>query len=216
MIPPTGAEHLFKLLTAVGGPAPAPEAVRQQLDKILARAEFNQKAPNLAWLGKALRSLFAWLGTLYDTSPVLFWLILVVCLVLLVLIGFHIGWTIRQAFIVGDTSAANPQANEQRRRQSQGCRQQALDHAARGEYTEAIRFLFLSLVYRFDEQGRVLFQRSYTNREYLELFADRPRVTDDLRVFVDTLDEHWYGQRPTDMDRYRECLSLYERLQRQG
>jgi hypothetical protein len=103
-------------------------------------------------------------------------------------------------------------ASAERARLSQACRQEACDRAAAGDFTEAIRFLFLSLVYRFDEEGRVLFQQAYTNREYPGLFDDRPQVNQDLRVFVDVLDANWYGQQPTDRRRYEECLALYDRL----
>jgi hypothetical protein len=58
----------------------------------------------------------------------------------------------------------------------------------------------------------VSFQKSYTNREYLTLFADRPPVYDQLKVFVDMLDDHWYGQRPTDRGQYERCIALYEGL----
>ena len=34
----------------------------------------------------------------------------------------------------------------------------------------------------------------------------------DLKVFVDTLDDHWYGQRATERERYENCLTLYESL----
>ena len=75
-----------------------------------------------------------------------------------------------------------------------------------------MRFLFLSLVYRFDEAGRVSFRKAYTNREYLELSADRADVRAALRVMVDVLDDHWYGQTPCGRGRYDECRAGYDRL----
>jgi hypothetical protein len=32
-------------------------------------------------------------------------------------------------------------------------------------------------------------------------------------VFVDTLDDCWYGQRATDREHYQDCLARYESLQ---
>jgi hypothetical protein len=55
-----------------------------------------------------------------------------------------------------------------------------------------------------------------TNREYLRLFDDRPQVESDLRVFVDALDEHWYGLRPAAEEQYRACLQRYEHLAGRG
>ena len=49
-----------------------------------------------------------------------------------------------------------------------GYREEAARRAEAGDYTEAVRFLFLSLVYRFDERGRVSLHKDCTNREYLD------------------------------------------------
>jgi Domain of unknown function (DUF4129) len=198
------------------GPSPDPATIHQKLAEILARADFRQHAQDWSGLARSLKAIFAWLGSLYDNSPGLFYLILVACVTLLILLLAHITWTVRQAFVAGEAAKDPRQAAEQRQRLSHAYQQQALDRAAQGEYTEAIRFLFLSLVFRFDEQGRVLFQRAYTNREYLTLFADRPGVNADLRVFVDTLDDNWYGQRPSDAGRYQECLTLFQKLRHQA
>jgi hypothetical protein len=84
--------------------------------------------------------------------------------------------------------------------------------AKAGDYSEAIRFLFLALVYRFDERGRVSFDQSYTNREYLELLGDRPTVREALQVLVDNLDDHWYGQWPCRKEEYDTCRAAFDRL----
>ena len=42
--------------------------------------------------------------------------------------------------------------------------------------------------------------------------ADRLPARDALGVLVDTLDEHWYGQRPCPRPRYEECRAVYDRL----
>lgn len=103
----------------------------------------------------------------------------------------------------------------ERRQRSRHYREEALARAQAGDYTEAVRYLFLSLVFLYDESGRVLYQRAYTNREYLSLFEDRPAVRRDLRVFVDLLDDRWYGQHGSTAEQYGECLNLYEQLSSQ-
>jgi hypothetical protein len=37
-------------------------------------------------------------------------------------------------------------------------------------------------------------------------------VHQPLKVFVDMLDDYWYGQRPTDRRHYDECFQLYQGL----
>jgi hypothetical protein len=196
-------------------PHPDGEAIHQHLQRVLSRPEFRPGS-DLSWLPRALAGVFAWLGSLYGTAPVLFWLLLIGCVLLLGLVVFHLGWTIRRMLAVAPAEGAGARTAAERARLSQAYRQEALERAGHGEFTEAIRFLFLSLVYRFDEEGRLLFQQACTNREYLALFADRPQVDQDLRVFVDVLDANWYGQRPTERQRYEECLALYDRLLQRG
>src|SRR5262249_23695018 len=145
--------------------------------------EFGQNKGNLNWIWDAIRAFFYWLGDLSTTAPSVFAILVTLLVLILVLLVAHIIWTVTRVFTYTPGSSEAQAAAEQRQRLSKAHRQEALERAARGEFTEAIRFLFLSLVYRYDEEGRVLFQHAYTNREYLALFADRPPVNEDLRVF---------------------------------
>jgi hypothetical protein len=192
---------------------PGDEQIRRQLQEVLSRPEFRPPSWSLAtWLAQQLAQFARWLGSLQGESPMLFWVLLIGCVVLLVLLVVHIALSVRPAFGWGGRRSDDQGAQEKRSRLSQGFFEEARRRAAQGDFTEAIRCLFLSLVYRFDESGLVLFPRPLTNREYLSLFGDRPEVRDHLRVFVDALDDLWYGQRPTDRYQYEHCLALYESL----
>jgi hypothetical protein len=192
---------------------PQDERVRGKVVEILSRPEFSP--PDPGWeerLIAALRRIFEWLGTLHETSQPLFWLILITCLTLLILLLAHIVWTVWKAFFVRRDRAINDPQREERHRLSTDYGAEARRQASLGEYTEAIRFLFLSLVYRFDESGRISFQQAYTNREYLSLFAEQPALYEQLRTFVDILDDHWYGQRPASAAQYQRCDALYRQM----
>jgi hypothetical protein len=203
----------FALLASSLGPAapPRPGAaeIRERLEAVYARPEFSPQrtlAPRfLEWLAGFL----GWLGGLREAEPVLFLLLLGGCIVLLLLLGWYIARAVRRMLAGGSERVDSARAREERQRLSAAHREEAQRLATAGEFTEAIRYLFLALVYRFDESGRVSFQRAYTNREYLAQFSDRPAVHHQLAVFVDTLDEHWYGQRPTEQRCYEDCLRLY-------
>ncbi len=195
-------------------PEPSEATIRQQLTEILARQEFSPDRPQ-GWLAALLRSFLDWLAGLQETHVVLFWLLLGGCVVLLLALVGHIGWTVSRVFSPGTQRPDTETVEEKRERLSLAYREEARRRARQREFTEAIRYLFLSLVYRFDESGGVGFQQAATNREYLALFADRPRVQAELKVFVDTLDDHWYGQQPTEERQYESCLALYEHLQGQ-
>jgi Domain of unknown function (DUF4129) len=203
----------WPLLVNADAPEPMDDAIRRELKAVYERPEFqpSRSSSFWRWLERNLEAVMRWLGGLYRTAPILYWVLLVGCLLLLGLLIGHIIWTVRRVLFVGAGRKAEEDRGD-RVQLSASHRAEALRRAGLGEYTEAIRYLFLSLVYFFDESGRVSFQRAYTNREYLRLFADRPRVQDDLRVFVDTLDRDWYGERPTTREQYDACLALYDSL----
>src|SRR5438552_2435037 len=174
---------------------PPASAVRDKAAEVFQRPEFQSEPSAPTWLFRVLRDFFAWLGSLYENSPLLFWLLLIGCVLLLIAIVVHIVWQVRKVF-AGRERASGPGDRAGRMLLSIGYREEAVRRAEAGDYTEAVRFLFLSLVYRFDERGRVSLHKDCTNREYLDALDDRMAVQDALRVMVDVLDDHWYGQGP--------------------
>jgi hypothetical protein len=193
---------------------PPESEIRRRLDDILARPEFLTQPPANLWqqFVEWFARLADWLAGLRVANPVLFWLILIVCLTLLVLIVAHIVWTVRRVFFMNPQMRQRDLVREQRVSLGHSFWEEAQRKASEREFTEAVRCLFLSLVYHFDETGRVLFQKASTNREYLALLADRPEIQSELAVFVDMLDDNWYGQQPTRSEQYEDCLALYESL----
>jgi hypothetical protein len=194
-------------------PHPSDEEIRDHLKEILARPEFSKSQFDI-WLSflQLLADVVGWLGGLRSANPILFWILVIGCSAMLAALIAHIGWTVRRVLFVDSQLRQADGLKEKRELLSRVYREEATRSASAADFTEAIRFLFLSLVYRFDETGRVLFQRAHTNREYLALFDDRPTVRSSLAVFVDTLDQHWYGQRPTAREQYEHCFRLYEGL----
>jgi len=81
--------------------------------------------PAESWLIAFLKRVFAWLGALPETSPVLYWLILVGCVVLLVLIVAHMVWTVHQAFFVARRPTRPEQEAQARRQTSAAHREEA-------------------------------------------------------------------------------------------
>jgi hypothetical protein len=204
---------------AVALPSPPPENIRAKAEDTFNRPEFRPSTtPSNSWLSRQIASFSEWLATLSRISPVLSLFVRMSCvLVAATLIGFFIFLivrAIRRARSVADIERNRKifEANAKRAWLSANYRAEATRLAKAGDFTEAIRFLFLALVYRFDERGRVSFHQEYTNREYLELLSDRRKVRDAMQLLVDILDDHWYGQRPCDREQYEDCLAVYERL----
>jgi hypothetical protein len=204
------------LVSAAPAAAASKEEIERELDRVYARPEFHQSLPDLRWLAQAIANLFRWLGDLPDTNPVLAWTIISVCIVLLILLLAHITWSIVSVFYVTRRKRHDGHALAEQRKQSDRYRQEALAEAHAGNYTAAIRLLFLSLVYAFEERGTLLFRPALTNREYLAVVSNRPELRRGLAVFVQLLDDNWYGERPTTEEHYAHCRDLYDTLRQQG
>ena len=203
-----GADWIRQLLAV----AASPESIRETREAVFDRPEFRTGSARDNWVLRAFRDFFRWLGSLHEASPLLFAILVTVCIVLLVLLVVHIVRQVSRAFAI--VRRMKPEEAERARRRilSEAYRDDAIRFADTGDFTEAIRHLFLSLVYRFDERGRVSLHTAYTNREYLDLLDDRTPARDALRMMVDLLDIHWYGQSRCDAEQYRACLRDYERL----
>lgn len=199
------------LPAAAAAPEPGEPEIREKLEEVFSRPEFQPQEIRESFLERWISKFFAWLASLRGESPLLFTFLISTFIALLIALLVYLAWWARWSFSERG-AAAGAVAAERRRQLSLACREEAEHRAALGEYTEAIRHLFLSLVYRFDESGRVSFLRAYTNREYLTLFHDRPTEQTTLTVFVDALDDHWYGQRPAERAEYDACVRLYEGL----
>jgi hypothetical protein len=207
-----GAIALSAAAPAIAAPSPPPADVRAKKDEVFNRPEFKSSEVRSNWLLQALRGFFEWLGALYSVARGLFWLLLIGCVVLLLAIIGYAAYAVRRLFGGGRFRQARDGSHAARIVLSRDYRAEAERRAAVGEYTEAVRHLFLSLVYHFDEEGRVSLHKAYTNREYLRLLGERTRARTELRVMVDILDDHWYGQRPSERQQYDESLAVYERL----
>jgi hypothetical protein len=211
------AAYLGLTATAAWAQHPEEEQVRRELERVFARPEFNpEPSVYLRQVLEWLFELFRRLNGLSSADPTLFWVIVISCVILLVLLVAHITWTVYQAIHMSPRLETKGQLDARRRRLSARFRAEADERAAAGDYTGAVRLLFLSLVHAFDETGRLLFRPSLTNREYLRYFADRPSVQEFLGFFVDLLDSNWYGQRLTESADYAHCVVLYDNLRRDG
>jgi hypothetical protein len=209
--------------SATAKESPTPDAIRAKSEDVFKRPEFKRTVPKQAETKKPESKSF-------DTEPqqastptvgsglvglITQGLLIIGGVVLAIIIAMFIANSMRRYLESKSTVAKQDDAAAivaQRAWLSENYRAQAKHLAEVGDYIEAIRFLFLALVYRFDESGRVSFHKEYTNREYLDLLSDRRNVR-DLRFIVDILDDHWYGQQPCERKQYEECLRVYERLE---
>jgi hypothetical protein len=203
--------------------AQAPEgndttSINEQLSRIFARSEFQEQQPE-PWdfIVEWLKTWFKWLGGLYDGSPLFFWILFAISLIVLVFLLAHMAYTVYRVFSADRFFREQSSGKSLRRQLSLHYQTLAEEAKQKQDYTEAIRYLFLSLVYHYDENDQFAFRPALTNREYLAGFTDRAPLLQQLTGFVDVLDNHWYGMRPCSEATYQSYRQSFDQLmQRRG
>ncbi|WP_223635225.1 DUF4129 domain-containing protein [Corallococcus sp. EGB] len=80
--------------------------------------------------------------------------------------------------------------------------------AAKGEYREAVRNLYLALLSRLHRDGAIQYDVTLSNWDYLRAFRGRPEVKAPFRELTRRFDFAWYGHVPVGADGYREFRAL--------
>lgn len=93
---------------------------------------------------------------------------------------------------------------------------QAFDNAQRfinaGDYRSAVRQLYLATLLILDERGRVKYDPTLTNREYLRQAAKDPHTTIALQPIVETFDRTWYGFEPITLQEFDDYRRRVEQV----
>ncbi|MBU7006827.1 DUF4129 domain-containing protein [Phosphitispora fastidiosa] len=187
------------------------QEVRDMLEEILSRPDFILSRLAGSWIDRgtamAERLLFGILGT---DGRIAWWgyvLLLLSVAGLLFLVYFAASRVSRVFF--PDRAAAGQESAEPGGTDYNGFRETASRYADAGDYREAVRYLYLSLLMFLDGQQLIQFRMSKTNLDYLgelrKSSADSDRFTGAANFF----ERKWYGmENCTDTD-YREFRAMY-------
>ncbi|HLK99335.1 MAG TPA: DUF4129 domain-containing protein [Myxococcaceae bacterium] len=80
--------------------------------------------------------------------------------------------------------------------------------AAKGEYREAVRSLYLALLSRLHREGAILYDSTLSNWDYLRTFKGRREWLPPFRELTRRFDFAWYGNLPVGADGYRDFRAL--------
>lgn len=78
-----------------------------------------------------------------------------------------------------------------------------------GDYREAVRQLYLAVLLLLDERGRLSFDSSRTNHEFLQSAARDRALYTALQPIVETFERTWYGMEPVtpqEFEAYRQLV----------
>lgn len=93
--------------------------------------------------------------------------------------------------------------------------QRAQESSSTGNYRQAVRYLYLSTLLLLEERDLLRYDRTLTNREYLNRLAHRPDLAAVLRDVVDVFDRVWYGFQPLSEGEYGRFADQVHALKQQ-
>lgn len=210
------------ILELEGSPRHATAMDRQQLDEILKRPEFQERAENpvstfiretrdqlLKWLSELLQPLFGG-ATGEGLGFGLRILIILGAGLALALLGRAVWQAVgrrRSAAVRGKKVIFGEEIDESTTAGDLAAQARAL--AAKGDFRGAVRRLFVALIYQLDERELVRLRPQATNREYLALVRRFDRLHPVMSALTDTFERVWYGQAAVDRGAYDAFESMH-------
>ncbi len=203
---------------------PPEESLRQKLQEVLSRPEFQHTTSEqsesdlLWWLSTLLRWVMGplrWLYSMTEGLPEIFrWLIVAILVVALATLMVHILWTLRRAMGGGDRiiRGRSHSANGEQAQLSVAELEKAAErNAVSGAFIEAVRLLFRAMLMRLEEREGRRFRRGITNRQHLRRYHGSPFAS-SIRMLVNTIEKKWYGEEACDQTDFEECRQAYSEI----
>lgn len=91
--------------------------------------------------------------------------------------------------------------------------QKAVEYYNNGDYTQGMRFLYISLLIRFNELNIIRINKAKTNKQYLlEIKDNKPQIYEAMAQFTQAFNRHWYGRKNTDKATFVSWSDVYNTL----
>lgn len=216
----TIASRLGATVDALAAPASsAPGDAQERLRAILSRPPFAEPAAAASswledlidWFFRVLDAIFRPVGDTIGgpAGSALAWTIGIGGGLLLLVVFVYLAVGLRR------NMAAEARAAEDDPEASLTARtafEQASDLARGGDNRTAVRYLYLAALLWLDEHGKLRYDRTLTNREYLERVAANPALRARLAPVVETFDRVWYGHDQLDAESFAAYRAQVEEL----
>lgn len=194
--------------------AASPESIREATERVLSSDDYrldleeDPLQPLVERLWEMLSSVLEWIlglfSFLHGLPALIQWIIICTLLVVLVLLVWHIIYSIITAMRPGGNRRGKSFDLPGHRDDPREWERQAVQFAESGYYVEAARLLLRASLFRLEDSFDRPFRRATTNREYLRKYRQLP-VLDAVQQLVETIDRKWYGEEPCERDDYEVC-----------
>lgn len=216
--------------------ADADPDAQSKLINILSQPEFQWKPeipnPLTEWINQIVLRFFDWLNHLSGGSsftldgPLGLLLKLglpFIAILLLGLLVLYIITSLRRSFSVAESANSILQPGDDLLDAEQALEKGDISAQA-GDYRNALRYHYLSVLLTLDERGFLRFDKTRTNREYINTLKSRraesvsrteiQQITELLISIVETFEEVWYGFHAVDQDSYQSFRQQVQDLKR--
>ncbi len=202
---------LPRLLADLRVPERPPDTVRQAVDDVLARPEFQRPSPG--WLQRlrmeALDLLERFLGTLLGggRGAALAWAVLAVAVVAVSFVAFRFARGMTR-----DPGLAAPSVGIRRRSPAEWLAE-AEEAERAGRWRLGLRCRYRALVAELAERGLVEEVAGRTSGEYrVEVATGVPAVATEFDGATELFERAWYGDVPTGQDENASFRRLADRV----
>jgi len=199
---------------------PSNEVIREKAREVLSRDDYDLSA----FTGREPNRLWEFLGWIWDRLVELteflqgllgpwVWLLYVALTALLVLLVWHIGYTMSRGLRIQERAPRPAQGGRSRDPREL----ERLAEAALGlnDYVEAVRLLFRAAILRLENAERRTNRPGMTNRELLRRYRPTPLYS-ALQQFVEVLDTAWYGGHECGQADYELCRQAHNTVRSQA
>lgn len=206
---------------ALGAESPAlppPEIIRQKAEEILSRPEYKLESagwdftPIAQWsldiLRKILSPIASAINGIFEISPWLGWLTIVLLLTITALLIAHIIYSIAKAMREKKKLEPALESGYEPEQVPETWERRAQEAFANQEYLAAVRYLFRACLLRLELANKRRIRCGATNREYLRRYRDTPAF-EPLSRFVEVIDTKWYGGGSCLLEDYQDCAQAH-------
>jgi len=220
-------EALRSQLSFVDHPVPLSEGLwsesRARLEKVFLAKEFQdlEEAKEPVWmvfLMDLLKKVAEWLGrnkgalqgagewVEYVFYGVILGGILLLALWIVRRFG-PVGWRLRDLKVRAD------HARQASRTTWQALRAESRDKGEKGEYREAIRLFFISVLMEGHERGWWVYRREATNREHLSGIEASSARREALGKMIRVYENAWYGHESPKKETFLQCAEWLQLIE---
>jgi len=189
------------------------ERARAALEEILSTEEFKHQDYQPPWWLRLTERLLdhlpggtGWMGTVLE------WLFYLIAALVTISVFAFIAKRFRK--LPSFTTAGPQVAIEPQLHMDPGAaRERAYECSQKGDYRQAIRYLYLSLLFYLDKAGLLTYHAGKTNGEILsEVYGSTDNEAELFASLTLSFERKWYGMEESSVADFQQCEEAVDRL----